>query len=80
MSSNAVQTTGAPTLFITRSGNNAVLYWSTNAAGFVLERKSSLAVPTGWALVSPAPVTINEFQYVTNTAAPGNNFYRLRQP
>jgi hypothetical protein len=76
----AVQTTGAPTLFITRSGNNVVLYWSTNAAGFMLEHKTSLAAPTGWTLVSPAPVIINDFQYVTNTAAPGNNFYRLRHP
>ena len=76
----AVQTIGAPTLFITRSGNNAVLYWSTNAAGFVLEHKSSLAVPSGWSLVSAAPVTINGFQYVTNAIGSGNDFYRLRQP
>jgi hypothetical protein len=76
----AVQTAGAPTLFITRSGNNAILYWSANAADFVLEHKNSLAAPNGWTLVSPAPVTINGFQYVTNTAAPGNNFYRLRHP
>src|ERR1051326_27300 len=34
---SAVQTPGAPTLLITSSENNAVLYWSTNAVGFVLE-------------------------------------------
>lgn len=76
----AILTPGAPSLFITRSGNNAILYWSADAAGFVLEHKSSLAVPNGWTLVSPSPVTLNGFQYVTNTAAPGNNFYRLRRP
>jgi len=76
----AVQTSGAPKLFITRSGNNAILYWSANAADYVLEYKNSLAIPDGWTLVLPAPVTINGFQYVTNTAAPGNNFYRLRRP
>jgi hypothetical protein len=76
----AVQMPGAPTLFITLSGNNAVFYWPANAAGFVLEHKNSLAVPNGWTLVSPAPVTTNGFQYVTNTVAPGNNFYRLRHP
>jgi hypothetical protein len=76
----AVQTSGAPALFITRSGNNAILYWSTNAAGFALEHKNSLAVPNGWTLVSPPPVTIGAFQYVTNASAPGNNFYRLRHP
>lgn len=76
----AVQTAGAPTLFITRSGNNVVIYWSANAAGFVLEHKTSLAGPNGWSVVSPAPVTFDGFQYVTNTVAPGNNFYRLRHP
>jgi hypothetical protein len=76
----AIQTAGVPTLFITRSGNNAILYWSTNAVGFVLEHKTSLAPPNGWTLVSQAPVTIDGFQYVTNTAATGNNFYRLRHP
>jgi len=48
----AVQAPGLPTLFITRSGNNAILRWSANAADFVLEHKSSLAAPTGWTLVS----------------------------
>lgn len=76
----AVQSAGAPTLFITRSGNNAVVYWPANAAGFALEHKTSLAVQNGWTSVSQAPVTIGGFQYVTNTFAPGNNFYRLRQP
>ena len=76
----AVQTAGAPTLFITRSDNNAILYWSANAVGFVLEHKNSLAVSGGWTLVSPAPVTVGGFQYVTNTFAPGNNFYRLVKP
>jgi hypothetical protein len=76
----AVQTPGAPTLFITRSGNNVVISWSANAVGFVLEHKTSLAAQTGWSAVSPAPVTIGGFQYVTNAVAPGNNFYRLRQP
>jgi hypothetical protein len=76
----AVQTAGAPTLFITRSGNNAILYWSANAADFVLEHKNSLVVPNGWTPVSPAPVTMNGFQYVTNGVSSANNFYRLRHP
>jgi len=76
----AVQAPGLPTLFITRSGNNAILRWSANAADFVLEHKSSLAAPTGWTLVSSPPVSVNGFQYVTNAVTPGNNFYRLRHP
>jgi hypothetical protein len=75
----AVQAPGLPTLFITRSGNNAILYWSANA-DFVLEHKSSLAAPNGWTPVSPTAVSVNGFQYVTNAVTPGNNFYRLRHP
>lgn len=74
----AIQTGSAPTLFIMPSANNAVIYWSANAAGFMLEHSTSLAAPNGWAAVSLAPVTIGGFQYVTNTVVPGNNFFRLR--
>ena len=76
----AVQTPGAPTLFITKSGNSAILWWSANANGYVLEDKTSLMPPNGWSTVSPAPVPINGFNYVTNTITPGNNFYRLHHP
>jgi len=76
----AVQTPGAPTLFITKSGNSAILWWSANANGYVLEDKTSITPPNGWSAVSPAPVTISGFNYVTNTITPGNSFYRLRHP
>ncbi|MDB6020063.1 MAG: hypothetical protein JWR19_4552 [Pedosphaera sp.] len=76
----AVQTPGAPTLFITTSGNNAVLYWSSGAAGYVLENNGNLTTSNGWSTVAPTPVPQGGFNYVTNTVAPGNNFYRLRHP
>lgn len=76
----AVQTSGAPTLFITRSGNNAVLYWSASATGYQLEHKNDLASPAAWTPVLPAPTTSSGFNYVTNPIVNGNNFYRLHHP
>src|SRR5437868_3641816 len=60
---SAVQTPGAPTLLITSSGNNAVLFWSANTVGFVLEHNNSLVGSSGWTVVSTAPIGINGFQY-----------------
>ncbi|HXC97945.1 MAG TPA: hypothetical protein VN048_01300 [Verrucomicrobiae bacterium] len=76
----AVQTPGAPMLFITKSGNNAILSWSANATGFLLENNGSVTAPGGWTTVSPAPSPVNGTNYVTNTIVPGNNYYLLRHP
>jgi hypothetical protein len=76
----AVQTPGAPYLFITQSGTNAILSWSAGATGYLLEDNSSLSSPAGWTTVSPVPAPVNGTNYVTNTITPGNNFYRLRHP
>ena len=76
----AVQTPGAPTLYIMQAGTNAVLYWSANANGFLLENKGTLAIPNGWSAGSPPQATLNGFNYVTNTISPGNKFYRLHHP
>ncbi len=76
----ALQTVGAPTLFITQSGNKVILSWAAPATGFLLENNGNLAVSNGWSTVSPAPFSTNGFNYVTNTIAPGNKFYRLHHP
>lgn len=76
----ALQTIGAPTLFITQSGNKVILYWAAPATGFMLENNGSLTATNGWTATSPAPVTTNGFNYVTNTITPGNKFYRLYHP
>jgi hypothetical protein len=76
----AVQTPGASTLFIMKSGNNAVLYWSASATGYHLESNGSPANSGGWGTVPGIPVTVGGFNYVTNGITPGNKFYRLRSP
>ncbi len=76
----ALQTPGAPMLFITKSGNNAVLSWSSSATGYLLEVNPSPTTPGGWATVSPVPPPVNGTNYVTNAIVPGNNYFRLRHP
>lgn len=77
---SAVQQPGAPFLFITRFGSNAIISWAVSTTTFVLERNNNLAATVGWAAVSPVPSSTNGFNYVTNTISAGNNFYRLRYP
>jgi hypothetical protein len=76
----AVQTPGAPNLFLAPSGNNVILSWAAPATGFVLESNNSLTASNNWLTVSPAPVIANGFNYVTNPITPGNKFYRLHHP
>jgi hypothetical protein len=70
----AVQVSGSPTLQIQAAGPNYTLSWSPSTPGFVLQVNSTLSpltwtdAPTG--TTNPAPVP----------GAPGNRFYRLRQP
>lgn len=66
-----------PSLRITRASGNAIVAWPTNAAGYVLERTTTLA-PVNWATeTSIRGVTGGEFT-ITNPVAPGSVFFRLR--
>lgn len=77
---SAVQTPGAPTLFIATAGPNAVVSWPAGAAGYYLQSNSDVAVVNGWAKVLTSPVSMNGFYYVTNPIVAGNQFYRLHSP
>lgn len=76
----AVQTPGAPPLFIIQSGGNAVVSWPASATGFLLESNNNLSQTQGWTSVPTPPFTVNGYCYVTNTIALGSTFYRLRHP
>jgi hypothetical protein len=69
--------TPAPRLAVTRVSANAVVSWTTNAAGFVLERAPGL--PTGpWSPdTTPRGVAAGAFT-VTNALTGSNLFFRLR--
>ena len=74
----AVQTAGAPTLFISRSNNVVTVYWQ-NVSGWSLQQNNNLATPLGWAS-SSGITTGNGTNYLTLTSPPGNRFYRLSNP
>jgi len=68
-----------PLLSISRSGNDSVLSWPTNAPGFVLESSPAL-FPVSWTeVVGTVYVSGNQYT-VTNATANTVIFYRLRAP
>jgi pimeloyl-ACP methyl ester carboxylesterase len=68
-----------PVLGIVRAGDQVVITWPTNAAGFTLESTADLLSSNSWSPVSPDPVVINGQNTVSNTIGSGNQFYRLKK-
>src|SRR6185436_8081738 len=79
----AVQTPGAPYLYVTNSSGTATIRWQKPADGFVLDQTTALAAPplvTSWSQV-PFPYQTNATSiFITVPAPAGNKFYRLRKP
>jgi hypothetical protein len=70
----------APQLQISAASNIALIWWSTNASGFVLESSPSLGTSQNWNTF-PGPVRILADQNVVATdTANGSRFFRLRRP
>jgi uncharacterized repeat protein (TIGR03803 family) len=67
-----------PQLTINLSGNNVILAWPTNAAGFTLEFATNLVSPV-WNTNLPAPFVVNTNNAVTNLISGTRKFYRLSQ-
>jgi len=76
----AIQQPSAPTLFLTQTANKAILSWTTNATGFLLESNVNLALPANWTTVLPSPTIVGNQNFVTNSISAGNRFYRLHHP
>ena len=70
----AVQTPGAPMLYITQVGNKVVVWWSPTVTGWTLQTNVNLATPTWGNYLGPI---VNNS--VTNSPPPNNLFYRLKQ-
>ncbi|HYV28294.1 MAG TPA: hypothetical protein VFA77_12220 [Candidatus Eisenbacteria bacterium] len=64
---------------LSRSGNQFVLSWPTNAIGFALQSSSSLSPNATWADFTNAPVTVGEEYFMTNTVSAAGQFYRLKK-
>jgi subtilisin family serine protease len=68
----------APTLQITRVGNQILLSWPATASGFDLRSTHDLS-GGGWGIVSGAPAVIGGRFFVTNTITGDARFYRLQK-
>ena len=76
---NVVQTPGAPTLYISHSGNAVTVSWQ-NVAGWNLVQSGNLATPLGSWSASAGVTTSNGTNAVTLTNPAGNLFFRLKNP
>lgn len=70
----AVQTPGAPTLMITKIGNQVIVSWDPSVTGYTLQTNANLATPM-WG--NYAGTVVNNT--VTNSPPVGNLFFRLKQ-
>jgi hypothetical protein len=75
---SVVQTAGAPTLYLSHSGNTVTVYW-TVAPGWTLQQNNDIAVPASWS-ASGGVTTANGTNYLNITPPTGNLFFRLIQP
>jgi hypothetical protein len=75
---SVVQTTGAPVLDISQSGNTVTISWQ-NVSGWSLQQNNNLSLPANWA-ASGGVTTTNGINYLNLTSAPGNLFFRLQHP
>jgi hypothetical protein len=74
----AVQTPGAPTLYITGSGNTVTVFWQ-NVSGWSLQQNNDLTVPGYWS-ASSGWTPSNGTNYLNITSPTGNLFFRLSNP
>jgi hypothetical protein len=70
----AVQTPGAPKLFIMYGNNQAVVSWAAGVTGWILQTNANLAAPTWGNYLGPV---VNNS--ATNAPPKGNVFFRLLQ-
>ena len=75
---SVVQTAGAPTLYISHSGNTVTVYWQ-DVSGWNLQQNSNLTLPANWT-VNSSWTTSNGTNYLNLTSPPGNLFFRLSNP
>ena len=76
---NVVQTPGAPTLYISHSGNVVTVYWQ-NVSGWSLIQNGNLTTPVASWPPSSSPTLTGGTNYLNLTNAAGNLFFRLMHP
>jgi hypothetical protein len=68
-----------PSLGISVQNTSAILNWTTNAPGFLLEKSASL-FPAAWTTLPNSMFLINDQYFITNPISGSPLFYRLRYP
>jgi hypothetical protein len=76
---NVVQTPGAPTLYISHSGNVVTVYWQ-NVSGWNLVQNGNLTTPIASWTASSSPTLTGGTNYLNLTNPAGNTFFRLKNP
>jgi len=75
---SVVQTGGAPTLYISHSGNTVTVYWQ-NVSGWSLHQNNSLASTLSWS-TNTSWSTIGGTNYLNVVNPSGTLFYKLQSP
>lgn len=75
---SVVQTPGAPTLYVSHSGNTVTVFWQ-NVSGWSLQQNGSLSAPLSWS-PNGSWVTTGSTNFLNLTNPVGNVFYRLQHP
>ncbi len=72
---SVVQTSGAPTLYISHSVNTVTVYWQI-VSGWTLQQNRSLTAPTNWTQ-NNSWTTSNGTNSLNISPPTGNEFFRL---
>jgi hypothetical protein len=75
-----VQTPGAPTLDVVRSGSNVTVSWPYPSTGWALEQNESVTTVAGWQTSGYTVSTNATLNSITVTAPTRSLFFRLHKP
>ncbi|HLX72118.1 MAG TPA: hypothetical protein VKV04_21075 [Verrucomicrobiae bacterium] len=72
---SVIQTPGAPTLYVSHSGNTVTVFWQ-DVSGWTLEQNNNLKAPTAWS-TNTAWTTSSGTNFLNLPSPAGNLFFRL---
>ena len=77
------QTAGAPTLYISHSGNTVTVYWQ-EVSGWTLQQNNNLTAPANWSANGGSTANGTNYQYLSANGQfvlpPGQSLKRWKQP
>ena len=76
---SVIQTPGAPTLIITRSGTSVIISWPSPSTGFGLQQNTAVNNAPGWLNFTGTIQDNGVTKSVTINSPTGNLFFRLKE-